>query len=231
MAPWFATWRYAHRLGHVDRLPTLRKLPCVQEEPDSWSLQEIQAIFAACPAGSPRPIAGIAAGQWWEALLRVTWYTALRRRAVLGLRRDDLDLLTGWLRVPARLMKNGRGQSFRVGPDAIAAVGKIWLPERELLFTFPHDKTTFYKQFRRIVEAAGVTRGPYNLSALHKVRRSVATEVARHQGIGAAQTILGHASQRVTMRYLDPKRLPGADFSGLLGVVNRKPDPPAAAAG
>jgi integrase len=232
MAPWFATWRHAYRVGLVDRLPGLKKLPTIEEEPDSWTLEEMRSIFAACAAASPRPIAGVPAGPWWEAMLRVLWYTALRRRAIMGLRRADVDLRTGWIRVPARLMKNGRGQSFRIGADAIAAVKAIWEPTRELLFPFPHDQTCFYTQFRRIVAAAGLKPGRYKLSALHKVRRSVATEVARHQGVGAAQTILGHSDQRVTLRYLDPSKLPGADFSELLSAVNRKPAPaPTTAAG
>ena len=219
---WFATWRYAHQLDLVDKLPTLKKLPREYASPDAWTPAEIAALLDHADAASDRPIGPHAAGDWWRALIFVVWYTGIRRRAVLGLSPADLDTRTGWLRVPGKLMKNRRGQSFRLGPDGLAAVMEIWEPSRDLLFDWPYDRTWFYKQFWRIVEAAGVPKGRKNAGCLHKIRRSVGTAAAVAQGVGSAQAILGHSSLAMTERYIDRSKLPGHDYSTVLPPIKRK---------
>jgi integrase len=64
-----------------------------------------------------------------------------------------------------------------------------------------------------------VPRGTSNAGCLHKLRRSCATAIAAEQGIGAAQSILGHRSMAVTERYIDPTKLPGADFTRVLPAL------------
>jgi integrase len=221
-AVWFAVWRHAHRLGLVDKLPTVPALPIETEEPDAWSVQEIQRLLDNCDAATPRKIKGIHAGNWWRALIHVAYYTGLRRRALLSILRMDVELGSGWLRVPAASMKNRRGQSFRLGLDALQAIAKIWLPERRLLFPSQAFHTTFYDQFRRIREAAGLAPSKCNTGCLHKLRRSSATEAARQNGIGAAQTLLGHSSPAMTRRYIDPTKMPGADFTKVLPPLGRR---------
>ena len=118
-------------------------------------------------------------------------------------------------------MKNHDGKQFRLGLDALEAVARIWNPQRDLLFPFPHEKGVFYDQFHRIREAAGLPPSSCHMGCLHLLRRSVATEAARNHGIGAAQTIMGHSSPSVTRRYLDMSKLPGQDFTDVLRPLPR----------
>jgi integrase len=172
-----AILRHAYDRGLIDRVPASRKLPVELDEPDAWSPAQIAAFIEACPAAWDKPIAGIAAGDWWSCLAYIVWYSGIRRRAVLAIRRNppDVDLQTGWLHVPGSSMKNRRGQKFRLGDDALAAIARIWQPARELLLPFPHDKGTFYDQFHRIREAAGLPVSTSHMGCLHLMRRSTAT--------------------------------------------------------
>lgn len=56
----------------------------------------------------------------------------MRRAASLSIKREHVDLENGLIAVEAASQKNRRGKRYLVGPDAVEAIGKIWLPEREL---------------------------------------------------------------------------------------------------
>ena len=121
-----AILRHAHERGLIERPPTIRKLPTDQNAPDAWSADQVSAFIDACPAASPRPIAGIPAGDWWGCATRIIWYSGIRRRALLAIRRTppEVDLETGWLRVPGSSMKNRKGKAFRLGDDGLESVGQ-----------------------------------------------------------------------------------------------------------
>ena len=74
-----AILKEAHLRGAIDKLPTVRKLPVDLNEPDAWSPEQVALFIEATPAASNRPIAGLDAGDWWEALARVIWYSGIRR--------------------------------------------------------------------------------------------------------------------------------------------------------
>lgn len=213
-----ALWRLAAEHHLVDALPKVRKLPISVDVPDAWTPEETARIVAAPLEMNWRaPIAGIPAGQFWNALLLVQYWTGMRHGSLMKLRIADADLETGWLTVPGDQMKNRRGQRFRIGPDAIAALRRILEPPRGLLFPWPFDRNAFFKHYRRIIAAAEVA--PSTRSAMtgsHKMRRTVATMVASARGIEAAATLLGHSSSEMTKRYVDPSRLPGRDATEFL---------------
>jgi integrase len=218
------TWRYANRIGRCETLPGYRKLAVDNDAPNAWSSADMAKILEHCEAASTKPIAGIPAAAFWRALILTTWYTALRRRALLGLTWSDVDLRNRWLNVPGALMKGRRGKSFRLGPDAIAALRAIAEPKRKHIFGQCVYVTTLHVQLRRILDAAGVARDQPGLQGFHKIRRTVATALAAKDGIGAAQTALGHSSIRMTEKYCDPTKLPGTDFSRSLPELRTKSD-------
>lgn len=219
---WFAVWRLAYEKHLVDRLPTVRKLRVHQNEPDSWHVLEVNRLVEATnelQVYGRDKIAGIPLALYWEAIFRVQWWTALRRKTLLQLRRADIDLDKALLTVPATFMKNKRGKKFCLGPDAIEILKRIWQPERVLLFPWPFTLTTFHKDFRRLKRLAGLegdVTGRGQMKQMHKMRRSIATEVAVHKGVYAACELLGHSATDVTMRYLDPSRMPEADVTDCL---------------
>jgi integrase len=215
-----ALWRFAHERGLLSTLPRVKKLKAHLEEPDAWSEGEAARILDAASRFDRPPIAGIPAGKFWRALLLVDWWTAIRRKSLLGIRREDVDLASGWLYVPARRSKNRRGKRFRLGPDALDAIRDIWSPERELLFPWPAALKDISLQFNQILQRAGIPRSKRrNLSQFHKWRRTVATTAAARAGLPAAIALLDHSGPEVTKRYIDPSKLPGNDATAFLPIL------------
>ncbi len=217
----FAIWRLAHQNGLVTAEPRVRKLPESVDVPDAWNEDELRRIIAA-PLSMTwrRPVAGIDAGRYWHALLLVAYWTAMRTGTIRQLAWEDVDLDASSIRVPGRKMKNRRGQRFKIGTDAVAALQAIRLPDRELVFPWPHEAKWFCTRVTQIIAAAGVPRSSRaRLTGMHKMRRSVATITAMRRGVGAASELLGHSTSEVTRRYVDPTKLPGHDATQYLPVL------------
>jgi integrase len=53
----------------------------------------------------------------------------------------------------------------------------------------------------------------------HKWRRTVATLAASRGGLAAAVALLGHSAPEMTLRYIDPTKLPGNDATELLPAL------------
>lgn len=215
----FAIWRLAVERGLLSRDPRVRKLRAASDAPDAWTLEEMRRIIdAPLNLAWPGPIAGIPRGPYYQALLLLALYTALRKGSLFELPRSAVDLSTGWVEVSGTIIKNGRGKRFRVGADAIAAVQAIWRPERELLFPFPFSDGVLHRDIRRILAAAGVSPSTRkSMTQLHKVRRTTATALTVQRDIAAAAELLGHSNTEVTRRYVDTSKLPGCDMTALLG--------------
>jgi integrase len=205
-----AMWRYANDQGLAPGVPRLRKLIVPREEPDAWSLEELIKLVAATDQLDKPPIVGIPAPDYWRALILVGYWTALRRGALLKIEPGHFEL-SGWLYVPARGMKNGRGKRFRLGEDAIAAVVKIAEPGRAFIFPKPSDGSRLAKHFRELVRLAGLPKSRHSRGLFHKLRRTSITHTAARAGMSAAIALAGHSSQYVTERYLDPTFLTGND--------------------
>jgi integrase len=220
----FAVWRHAYDAGLVNRLPRVKKIRELREAPDAWTPEQLAAVLAAADGfRAHRTYSGIPCNLFWRALVLVAWWTGLRRATLFGIRQLDVDLATGWLTVPAHLMKNKRGKRFRLGEDAVAALRVIWQPKRELVFPQPFaELSTMGDHLGLIVAAAGVPPGRHaaGLNRFHMIRRSTATAAAIAGGEAAACELLGHSSGVVTARYLDPAQLPGHDATRFLPQLN-----------
>ena len=215
---WFAVWRYAFDRGLVKRLPRVKRLKEIHNPPDSWELSELRRLIDAALEFRKTDLYGeVRCNLWWNAIFRIAYYTGLRRGSLLSICRADLYLKTALLYVPGENMKNRQGQMFQLGADAIAAVENIWLPQRLLLFPSQHHTGTLSKHFAQIMVAAGLPPGRRKgLSKFHKLRRTVATQIAARAGCAAASSLLGHSSGYVTARYIDATKLPGHDVTAIL---------------
>ena len=215
----FALWRFAVELGQLEREPKVRRLKVTREEPDAWSEAEARRIIAAARKIEVRGRIGpFEPGEFWHATLLVDWYTALRKTSLFKIRRDDVNLDTGWMYAQAVNMKHRRGKHFRLGGDCVEAVRKIWQPERELLLARPYkDHRALYRHFNRILKLAKIEPSPgRSLQKFHKWRRTVATHAAKRAGLAAASTLLGHSGEYVTKLYIDPSQMPGNDATWFL---------------
>lgn len=217
-APLWAVWNHAVDRGLVDRPPRVKKLRENKPEPEAWTIAEMERLLAAAARFQPGlTYCGVPRNLWWHAALTVLWWSAMRRGALLSIKRENVDLENGIIAVEATAQKNRRAKRYLVGPDAIEAIGKIWLPERELLFAVESPRGLF-EDFGAIIAAAGVRphrRRGFN--KFHAVRRTVATQVTARAGLAAASALLGHGDGYVTMRYVDPHQ------SGTLGVTRILP--------
>jgi integrase len=224
-SPLFAVWRHAFRYGLLNHEPRLPKLKEEKVEPDAWTMDQMSHLMAASLDFEPGQFYhGVPRGPFWHALLRVAWWTGLRRRALFELRREDVDLATGWLSVRPSAMKTKRGKKFRLGDDAVAAIKKIWRPQRELIFP-PLSMRWMDRQFDKLIGLAGIplSKNCHN-KKFHQIRRTVATQTAIAAGVEAACAVLGHSSTEMTMRYIDPTHLPGSDATAFLRPVPKEFD-------
>lgn len=218
--------RFAHECEVSDYWPRVRKLKESVAPPDAWTTEELKRIFRAAAKYDPNIWHGpMSASGFWVAFLRTNYWTGLRLGSMLRIRREHVNLATGQLYVPPSNIKTRRGKQFRLGEDAVQALERIWLPERELLFdtgreTFKSAKWRVLRDFRAILREAEISAGVRtSMSKFHKLRRTVATQAAIHGGMAAAVALLGHSSEEMTLRYVDQSFMPDADATRILPKI------------
>ena len=225
-----AVWRFAVEMNLMPKDPRVRKLKELRHEPDSWDPEDVlrlvnaTTIFAGREADHSVPM-----DLMWRALLLTEWWTALRAGTLLKIKRQNVNLQTGWIYVEPESVKTGRGKKFRLGPDAVAALQAIWEPKRDLMFPWPYRRESLWRYFCKLQKAASVPESSRkSMSRFHKLRRTVATQAAVSAGLPAAIALLDHSGPEVTRRYLDPSKLPGCDATAFLPQLidlGRRVDP------
>lgn len=212
-------WRFANDQELAPPVPRVRRIRIPRQAPDAWSLDELNRIIAASRRIDRLPIAGIPADRWWPAVLLTGWYTGLRRKSLLRLKPENIDLAARWINVPAGAMKNFVGQRFRIGQDAADAIREIFDSGRERLFAVDCDENNgrrLGEHFRQILQIAGVPKSLLPNGQFHKLRRTCATHVAASAGLAAASALLGHSSADLLKRYIDPRYIVGNDATAYL---------------
>lgn len=200
-----ALWNFAARKRFVNEFPTLRPLPEPEQIPRAWTLHELWRIKISCNYVSGN-YEGIPANLWWIALHHVLWATGERISATLSAR--WCDLYEGSICFRAETRKGGvRAKVCHLPEDALEAVERIRLPERELIFPWPKHPTYIWAVYRKILKRAELDHDSRSL--FHKMRRSHATHLQIHGG--NPQTSLGHSSPAVTAKYVDVAKLPRQD--------------------
>lgn len=164
-------------------------------------MPETERLFAVASA-APGTIGRVATGDWWRALLLVCWDTGERIGAVWSVTWPDVDLTSGWVRVPAESRKGGRcDRLYRLAPDTVAALRPLRANGTGAVFATHFGRQALWIRLRRILRRAGLPSD--RRSMFHRIRRSVASYVAAAGG--NAQDVLGHSSPAVTRCYLDPR--------------------------
>ncbi|GAB2575726.1 site-specific integrase [Streptomyces capparidis] len=152
-----------------------------------------------------------------DLLISLLAFAGLRIGEAFALRRSDVDLQHGWLRVDENLAEAGGVMAFdtpkshqtRVLTLSATLVGRLrahlatGVPDRPdaLLFTNSKGKPLRYNEWRKAhfdpaVKAAGLTDvTPHDLRASH------ATWVADRHGVMTAARRLGHSNASVTTRH------------------------------
>jgi len=184
------------KVGRVPRVPEPIGLP------QAWTLQECESIFSACATLSGH-VGSLSASDWWLSLTVAIYYTGERIKAMRSIRSADCDLSVGTLIVRARSHKSRADRLLWIPEQAAELIQRIHDPRRELLWPWPSHRNTLFKQFRRIIEAAGVPcpRGGHNL--FRRLRRTTGTLVEAAGGDGAR--MLGNSRAVFERYYLDPR--------------------------
>lgn len=199
----------------IGRNPAARKLTLPKAdaaEKDAWTAEEVQRFVSATSGHRLAPM-------WWLFLS-----TGLRKGEVLGLRWEDVDLVSGTLTVRQALVSvEGRAtisapktrRSMRTIPlmlqatDAMLWQTRLQRQEREaagtawqesgLVFTTPLGGLIHPQNLRRAIESAVKKAGVRRLTP-HGFRHTFAS-IALSSGIHPkiVQEMLGHASSELTM--------------------------------
>lgn len=177
---------------------------------------------------------------FWSIVLRVFYYTAIRKRQLLEMQWGDLDLKHGTLRLRAESSKTRREWTIPLTPEVVRDLGhlrdrtfrahaereRIVESAREMpvfnlpLFNpdFSGDRLTAYALegfCRKIRYRFGNSISP------HRFRHSTATSLANESGsnLKALQQYLGHTSMQTTLEYVHP------DLGQMRDLVERLPAP------
>lgn len=193
----------ANRAAKKRVIPDFLDIPpldCPDVNPEAYTVAQLKTLFEAC-GFMPGKVGTVPAHLYWDAINRVFLDTGERTEAVLSLRREWYDPVTGWLRVPASVRKGKRKpMTYKLRERTRESLDKINWDDRELIFYFPLSICTFYHHYDRLLIIGGLPRG--RKSKPQKMRRSHATHI--EAAGGNATESLGHESRRTTRRsYLD----------------------------
>ncbi|MDO4571644.1 MAG: tyrosine-type recombinase/integrase [Planctomycetia bacterium] len=157
---------------------------------------EVVALIHASEVATTPKLPGISAGDWWANAYKMLAFTGMRKGDLLGLRWEDLQELewgTAFV-IPAEREKTGVEKIIPISSAARAVLGEMPRgAENALIFEWPHCTTTFYRQRKKIIARAGLSR--QKRGVFHAIRRYVATVVRD------ATLVLGHTSAAVTSRH------------------------------
>lgn len=137
------------------------------------------------------------------ALVRQALCTGMRRRALLGLKWEDLDFEHGFIALQGTFAKKKRSGTIPMNAQAVGILRSV--PRTGSPFVFPGknpDKPCIdiNRFMRRIKEKAGL---PDDFRPLHGLRHSFASHLACSGQVSmyGLQQLLTHESPQMTQRY------------------------------
>lgn len=188
-----------------------RPAEVLNEVEDNFTLEELGKVLDACRVAIAPRISGIASSQWWRSLIVFDYNVGLRIGSLLKLRWEWFEQSGDqwWIRLPVRstrerAIKGRQGKRFYVNAPAMAALDRIRLPSRDLVFPWPYSESYLHAMRRRILRATGLPKE--RQLGFHGVRKAFATEVSQINSI-AAHKIVGHSSAKTTADHYVNKRV------------------------
>ena len=194
-----AMWNLAQARGLVRLRPLVAPELIPEQTPRAFTADELARLWTSC--GQVRGYVGpIPARVWFQALLGVLFYSGERITAVLRVQKTAWS--RPWLAVPAEARKGSRKPATYALPDHVAdLVDQVSKHDQPTLFFWPASDTALRERWKVITRRAGLGDGPE--VQFHALRRSFASHLSAAGG--NAREALGHSSEKVTRRYLDPR--------------------------
>jgi integrase len=199
-----AIWNFAFERGEVKRPPRFKRLKELEKDPVAWTPEEIGRLLDAINRLCGK-INGVPSRLFWRALILFLYDTGARINVTMHLEPRHIDLRNRTVLLPAEYQKQGKDQVVDISEETAAILRELIDKRRTYVFCWPYDRypgstwTTLHRHFRILVGAAelDIENGTF-----HRIRRTTATQIADKFDLATAQTLLGHASQQTTKRYV-----------------------------
>jgi len=178
------------------RLAPRLAIPPVERRQASriYTIAQISRLIdAAEEATVPASVPGIAAADWWRALLTWLSWTGMRIGSALACRWDYFESGDSLL-MPTELMKGRREQRYYIPSQARRMVELIRTADARL-FPWPHQASWLHATRAKLEDRAGVPHYGF-----HGIRKCVCTELMQLNP-AVAQMVMGHISRDVSLRY------------------------------
>ncbi len=207
MSPWtidgyrrslLAPWNDAYECGDTEHPPfRLRRIKKRRLLVLAYTHEEILKLLATAATLKGRLKDGNKRSDFWQAAIHVAYSCGPRRG-------DLLELNSSELMPDGRLVfvqhKTGFPNPVRLSPDAMKFCARL---KGTRLLPWPHGKDWFSKQFKRLRESAGVTRGTFKW-----IRRSAGSYAERDQK-GSGARLLGHRNGDVFRQFYEDMTISG----------------------
>lgn len=203
-------WQAAYGDGLAPEPPRAREIPTKRAPrrlPNSWTVEQMAAIVTHCRrvTGTFR-YSGIRKADFLSSLVLFQYDTATRLGASLAVRPQDLDLATGLVYLRSETAKTGLEQAHWLSADTLNAIARHWAADRDFVWPWGPNRHGLWSALRAVLKASGLPSD--RRSMFHRFRRTTATILTGKVGISAASAALGHTSEAMTRRYVDPANLP-----------------------
>jgi integrase len=178
----------------------VRSIAKPKPKPRAWTQTQVEAIVESALKYEGRSsVHTIELGRFFAAIVATAWDT--------GLRKQDLHELTQEMvsadgRVRITQNKTDDEHFCRISADTLLLLRSI---QRRRPLAWPGADCQFYYHWHRIIERAKVP----TLGAMHAIRKSGSTEVARIAP-GLETRFLGHTSPQADAHYVDKSLAGGA---------------------
>lgn len=205
-----AAWRFGarKRIEGITAEPDVPEIVEPKRIPVAWTRDELARLWGYI-SRMPGDVAGIPASDWFCSLHAVLWDTGERIGAILATEWQQVDLHDGWIVVRAETRKGCLADKLsRLHPATVELLERIRLPQRKLVWPWPWNRFSLWRQYGQILDRAGLPSGRER--KFHCLRKSCASHITALGG--NAQEALGHSDARTTRdHYIDP-RIAGQQF-------------------
>ena len=216
-------WLFAHDRGYVSVGPRrLPKAKVPKRVPVAWTIGELGQILE-----TTRRLTGkirgtcIPKSDWWTSLILFYYDTGVRKESAILVESSHLDLRA---RTALFAWESDKGNCEHVeqfSAQTAEEIAKHYQRNRRYVWEYPQTQRTLGRQYKRILQAANLPCDRYRM--FHCFRRTTATHMAANGSLEMARRQLGHSTQQMTERYIDPRML---DRPSAVDVLPRPELPP-----
>jgi integrase len=214
-------WLFARKRKLLAAECDCEPYPTDRRAPVAFTAAEMQAVLAAIDR-LPGPLtrsSSVSAAVFHRALWLFLYSTGARLGVTLKIPTANFNAERGLVTLPAAFQKHHCEQVLDLLDSSLAALVELGPGRRGIPLLFgdwPYRENPLRERFKAIQRLAGVPVAK-RISGPHKLRKTLATDLAAVSGKHAACERLGHSHVRVTERfYLDPTMSTSANVRGVI---------------